>query len=483
MLSSVCLTVLSFISQCALGWLLVPEDFGLFALAAGLVTMFQVMRDAGVSVWLARQTPEELAENQRAAFWLIAVAASMVTGALMVLGPTAAKFYGLPELCNLVWILACAMLVDALSIVPEAHMQVRFRFRALSILRILCGLTRYLLAVGLAYVGWRAYSLVMPVVFMAFVRFTFTYGLTGLRPWQRGCDLSQCSDVFRQCRWAMLGTLAYALLGQIDYLMLGLVSSVSVVGIYFFAYQICYQPVMLVAQSIRGVIIPTFSRVEGNVQRSHGAAARGIRFIAVLGTLSIVYVALSIEYMERLIWHGEWIGAVLPVQIMSLAMPIHLLADVSAMMTQSRGKFRTVAMVIALRGFGLGATVLAAGWTGRTDDPTVVAAVVAGYLSVSGLVGSAYLFRALQLPVMKSIKEFVLPYAAIVIIVVLVLVALDHFHLAVTLGNLAFSTVVFLVTSICVVWLLFPDHKREVMQTVRLMARLAKSDSSTVTPH
>jgi teichuronic acid exporter len=482
MFSSLCLAVLSFAAQCVLGWLLVREDFGLFALAAGMATMLQVMRDGGVSLWLARQTPEELKENQPEAFWLIVITALSVTGALACLGPVAAVVYDQPELRNLVWILASSMLIDAVSIVPEAHLQVHFRFRSLSTLRILCGLTRHVSAIALAASGWGVYSLVIPVVFIALLRFSFTFGVTGIRPWKGGFDLARCRNAFRQSRWAMMGALAYALLGQIDYLMLGFVASVSVVGVYFFAYQICYQPVMLVAQSIRGVIIPTFARIGGDPQRGLRASARGIRFIAVLGTLSIVYVALCIGYVENLIWHGKWADAVLPVQIISLAMPIHLLADVAAMMAQSRGKFRTVATVIALRGLGLGAAVLASGWAGGADKATIVAAIVAMYLGFSGLVGSAYFFHSLGLPVKTSIMEFIVPFTSIVFIALAILLGAKQLQLGITLENLAFFTLAYLVASICAIWFILPNYAQEVLQTVRQAIGMSETNSSSISP-
>ena len=62
--------LLSLSAQIALGWILSEDDFGLYALAIAVAACLQVFRDGGVSLWLARQKPDEFDQIANQAFWL-----------------------------------------------------------------------------------------------------------------------------------------------------------------------------------------------------------------------------------------------------------------------------------------------------------------------------------------------------------------------------------------------------------------------------
>jgi len=405
-------TAMSLIAQIVLGWYLSQDDFGVYALAIGLTNILQVCRDGGAAIWLARQPPDEFRENSGPAFWTVVFLAALVTAAMLVVAPLAAGVYQDRTIAWLILISALATPLEAVSIIPIVDLQVHMRFAELAKLRALNGLVRHGLAVLFAILGFGPFSFVIPVVMVAVIQATILYVITKIQPWRSAPTWNRCRGVLRQSGWALAGTLANAVFRQVDYLALGLVATTNVVGIYFFAYQLSIQPILLLSQNLRRIVLPTFSRVQDDPPRRTRAALRGITVIAFLSTTVTCWIALSIELLERFIWNGLWADATSPVRALCVAMPFHLLVLFARMVIQSTGKFQVVALTIGIRGMGLGMVVLLCG---RSSSPSAsgVAVWVATYLILSGLIEAVIHFRQSKIPVCAAMTSFLAPYVFI----------------------------------------------------------------------
>lgn len=422
--SSVATQFFSLLAQVVLGWLLSKSDFGLYALAIGVTACVQVFRDGGVSLWLARQEREEFARNVNQGFWLCLLSSVGVALSMVSIAPVAGSVYGEPlgsfntEVCLLILIVAASVPLESYNVVAEANLQVSLRFRALAILRTVGALVRYGLIILMARAGWGPYSFVLPLIPLAMFRMGVAFALTGLTPWRERMSSQRIRAILRSSKWVISGTFASSVFRQIDYLVLGLVAPTTVVGVYFFAYQLAVQPVLLFSQSLRRVLIPTFSLAGKDAARQLRAIVRAAAFIGLIASGLFLLFALLAGTLEHLLWHGRWLSAVPAMRWLAAAMPLHLFALLVRMVVQSAGWFRLWGAAVVVRSLGLGATValVAVSWN---HDPSSIAAGVACYLAVSSMLEAAYLMRRLGIPLQPVFQVVVPPYLFMLFVAIL----------------------------------------------------------------
>lgn len=407
--SSVATQFFSLLAQVVLGWWLSESDFGLYALAIGVTACLQVFRDGGVSLWLARQNRDEFAGNASQGFWLCLVSSVGVALSMALVAPLASIVYREPQICLLILIVAASVPLESYNVVAEANLQVSLRFRALAMLRTVGAFVRYGLTILMAYGNWGPYSFVLPLIPLALFRMGVAFALTGLTPWHERMSWRRIGAIFRASKWVFSGTFASSIFRQIDYLVLGLVAPTTVVGVYFFAYQLAVQPVLLFSQSLRRVLIPTFSLAAEDAARKLRAIVRAAAFIGLIASGLFLLFALLAETLEYLLWQGNWSSAVPAMRWLAAAMPLHLFALLLRMVVQSAGQFRLWGAAIVVRSFGLAATVaiVAVSWS---SDPGSIAAGVACYLAVSSLLEASYLMHRLSIPWQPVFRVVVPPY-------------------------------------------------------------------------
>lgn len=412
MVASATVLLASSLAQFVLGLLLDETDYAVYALAYASSDFLVVFRDGGVQLWLSRLDTRRFRRFEGHAFWLATVC-SVVTSLLLValaLVVSRPEFFDDSRIRTYLLVLASAFPWTAYSSVAQAKLQVELRFRTMAIIKVVSGITRHGLVITLAYFGWGALSFAIAFFAIVFLELVAYYLATRIQPWRTRFSLRRSCSIFRSARWSVGGALATAVLRQSDYVVLGLIASKVVVGCYFFAYQIAMQPVMLFSESLRRVVLPTFSsRFKGVADQARLLRYVGV-FVGGIATTGMVGLAVVAAPLEAMLWGGRWARSVPAIEFFSLVMPLHLAGFVVEMVTQSQGRFRLWTSAVLLRGLGFGAAAGLAGVLGETTDPGRVAAVVSVYIGVSAILQVVYMMRQLGASPLPFFASLLPPY-------------------------------------------------------------------------
>ena len=450
---------LSLAAQIILGWLLVDRDFGVYAIAMACFHIFRVCTDGGVGLWLARLRPDEYDQRCGHAFWLAAGLSLLLAALVSVLALPIARLYGEGEIATLLWILAASLPLSALRMVLFPGLQVHLRFQSLAFIKLLSAGVRYTLLVTLALAGFGPLSFVIPIVAVTLLEDVAYYVSLRIPVWRTQFDWRESYRIYQQSRWSLAGTAAEAVSTQIDYVVLGLVASTQVVGIYFFAYQLTMQLVMLFSESLRKVILPVFARVQwGSASERRGLLLSG-SFLGVGAAAGLVLLAVIAEPLEAVLWRGRWQSAVVPMQLLALVMPMYLVSLYTEMLAQSRGRFRLWSQAILSRGLFLGATALAAGLVTGGQNATDVTVWLAAAMLVGTLVESLVVLGGIELDGRLFFSRFIPPYAVAVVVAMGIMIWLVPVQ---PLGDLVLRTVVYAVGVAAAYWVLLPRAVHEV---------------------
>jgi PST family polysaccharide transporter len=139
--------------------LLGPADFGLFALALLVMTMFDYVRDFGIGIGLV-QRPEQwsrLAPTGTTLTWVSGIA---IGGICFAAAPLAADLLGDSRLTPIVQVLAIALIISALSVLPMAALRRRLDYRGRLLPEVMGAVLKAAVAIGLAAAGFGVWSLV-----------------------------------------------------------------------------------------------------------------------------------------------------------------------------------------------------------------------------------------------------------------------------------------------------------------------------------
>ena len=371
--------LITVLGQIVLARLLAPSDFGMIGLALTVTAFMGAVTTYGVDDVLV-QRARTLRYWAAAGFWTSLVLASLGMVGAMALSPLAAHLFRAPELVPLILILALAMPLGAIGTVPASVVKTRLEFRTMAGLAALEVAFVQLVTVALAGAGAGVYSFVIPLPLAAGLRSLIYWRLAPPhQPLMRRPRLRQVRYMLGSGSAVSGQRLVNIVISQGDYVMLGLLTTPSVVGLYFFAYRLATQPILMMASNMAGVLLPVASHLRTEADRLRSAvfdAAELLGFIAM--PLCLAQVALAKPLIEVL-FGAKWEAATPLVQLLSFGMAFDAISWVAGVLLTVRGEFK--------RSFLYSLTFM----------PVFVSAIIAGGLTKSALgvataVGLAYVF-------------------------------------------------------------------------------------------
>jgi PST family polysaccharide transporter len=331
--------IATLLSQLILGKLLFPEDFGVLGLATTVTTLFGVLTSLGIDrVFQQRKSKMHLWATQ--VFVLTLGFATIVAIVIIIFAPYSAKIYNNEKITDLIRIIAIGMPISALSILPQVKLNSLLRFKFLAAYASAEIIALQLFIILCAWFGMGALSFVLPLPFLAVVRAIVFWRIAPVS--MRHIRLSRgWTRIVRRGSSVFGATLLTTFIGQADYVILGLLTSPHIVGIYFFAFRLVSQPMMMLASNFTGVLRPTLISMEGDPARQANTAFKTAR---VLGLVVIPVCFLQAAVSEaglKLLFGSRWVDAVPLIQILSIGLPLDAVSWAAGCLLESRGKFYT----------------------------------------------------------------------------------------------------------------------------------------------
>jgi PST family polysaccharide transporter len=350
LLSSFGTKVITLGCQLVLAWILLPQDFGLVALAYSVTAFTAVIQRNGLREILIQRAPR-FSEYANSAFWLSLVIGFIV--ALLTLGaaPVAAHFYKQPDLIGILSVLALGQMLLALQSVPGAKLQIDLRFRELSLVNFFEGIATGLLTVAFALAGWKAYSIVLPIPLVQLASFLIQMRWSGFRP-QFGYHWPLWREMIGASSLLLGAGLLYAFNMQGANIVLGLFHGPVVVGIFFFAYNLCNQINSLLTNNLYSVLLPTLSNLQGDLPRQTQAFLRVTRLMNLAGMFVCFLLAAVADPLIRALYGEKWVPAIPSMQVLSLGMTFSISFALSINLMTAQGLFKELLYFNIFRAVG-----------------------------------------------------------------------------------------------------------------------------------
>ncbi len=354
---------LGFLGQLVLAALLVPEDFGLIALTIGLIDTFGLVQKLGLREMITHRQGR-LRRWLSPALW-IAGAGGLVSAALLVgiafVAP--AIFDAPPSLTTLLIVGASGNTMRGIVETLETALSVQLRFGAIARIRIGEVILRTALSLVFAAMGLGAMSLILPRPIMMLLHGAALWGVVRPRL-SRTPQLRRWRLMFRDGAQVFASHSAQVIIRQGDRLLLGLFVAEAALGAYFFAFNLSTQGVILLVQSLTGVLAAGLSKLQHDPGRQRRAF---LDAIGVIGLVSIPLLALQSAVSDpllRLLYQDRWTEAIAPLQILSLGAAVSAIGWNNNAMFMARGLFKAQLVMSWIGAVGFLVVITSCAWMG-----------------------------------------------------------------------------------------------------------------------
>ena len=342
--------LLGVLRSVALAWLLVPDDFGLFAVA--LLPLDAVLCATDVGMLPALVQKRQIDNRDFDVAWTIGIARAVTVGiALFLAAPLAARLLGDPRATRIIQLVALRPLIAALASIRLAERERSLQFREIALVDLATAAVQTIVAIALAKVlGVWAMALGMLGGTLAGV--TVSYWLAPSLP-RFAIDAQRAVTLLRYGRWLMIGS-AMAMLG--DAILVAAIThtaGTAALGSYSLAASIALTPAGMIGSLVGGVAFAAHARTGSDP----AVTARLFRssLVALMALVLPAYailIALAPTIVARML-DPRWNGLTPIVRILACAGILGLVYDGSTSLLSGVGRPRESALLTVVYACGI----------------------------------------------------------------------------------------------------------------------------------
>jgi lipopolysaccharide exporter len=364
------------VSILVLARLLLPQHFGIVALASSVVAFVELIAALGLDTILIQK--RDVGRREYDTAWTIQLLVALLCTAILVVAALPASwFFREPRLEAIVYAMGISVLIDGFHNIRivEFRKNMRFdlEFRYLAARRLF-GLVVTMTA---AFILRNEWALAIGVICNRIIGVGLSYAMLPYRP---RLTLAARQDLLVQSGWLLLANLVQFARSRSPDILLGRLLGPAAVGSYVIASDVTTAISSDLVAPINRVALPEF----GNIADRKGVAQR---FDQVTGQVAIFLTPLAFglavcaDLVVQVLFGAQWASSAPAVQYLALAGWIAALGSNLGVALVSLGHYRANAIIHGI-GVALLAAMLAVGALAGGIREVSIAVFVANFLTV-----------------------------------------------------------------------------------------------------
>lgn len=315
--------------------LLLPEDFGVMAIAEASVFMACIFSRMGVGPFIIQN--EVIGEDEIAAAFTLSLLSSLVFALLLAAcaGPIE-TFFQMDGLAPIILTMTPSVFLMTMAAVPESLLMRRLEFRAVTLTDLAAyGIGYGIVGLILALNGAGVWALVVGFVTQDLVRAVAMFTLRS-PPRRLFIDWAMFKTFMGFGGGIMLGSICNQFAQQIDRIVAGRYLGAADLGFYSRSYQLLVLPASLFGKVVERVLFPVLSSIQSEQQRLASAFLRATATTALLTMPFSILVCVLAPEIVSLLFGARWSAAVEPLQFLSLAIMFRISYKISDSLARAR---------------------------------------------------------------------------------------------------------------------------------------------------
>ncbi|MBW2991782.1 lipopolysaccharide biosynthesis protein [Candidatus Woesearchaeota archaeon] len=306
--------------------LLIPEEFGIAAMAWILISSLSLINAFGTGAAFIRDNKSEPKKAKNTLFYLDAAALVLIAVFGFILSPYVAGFFGKkisnPQtIVHLTWmirLLALSQLFQILTIIPGRVLAKELRFKEGVISNLVGALAYGILAPVLAYFGFGAWSIVIAQLsnnlVSTIIRFSYSPFIPSLI-----FDKNIAKDYLNFGKNQFINSIIGVVIMNGDDTLIGRILGSAALGFYSLGQHFSGIVVSVISGMINGVIFPVLSKVQDNKEIYTKAFFKVFRLTKLFVIPSIGGAIILANEIIILVFGERWLPIVPIFYILSIS--------------------------------------------------------------------------------------------------------------------------------------------------------------------
>lgn len=296
---------IGFASTIILARLLLPEDFGLVAMATAIMALLELFTSFGFDVALIRNSAATRKHYDTAWTFNVLFGFLIAVALLLVAGP-ASEFYDEPRLHPLISFLALGSAIQGFENIGVVSFRKDLRFRSdfnLTLLKKVCG---FAITVPLAYFLRNYWVLVIGSLATRVMGVALTYLVHEYRP---RFSLAARGELFHFGKWLVLSNAAYLAGTRSADFIIGKLAGAHQLGVFNISYETSNLPTSDLIAPINRAIFPGYARKAHDLDLLRRSYLEVIGLIALIAVPAGMGIAAVAQLLVPLLLGAKWIEA------------------------------------------------------------------------------------------------------------------------------------------------------------------------------
>jgi O-antigen/teichoic acid export membrane protein len=316
--------------------LLVPADYGLFAIALSVLGVLELLQEFGLGTAIVQR--QTLTRQQiNAVFWVVAATSLLLTGATFLAAGVIGHIYADPRLGGTLRVLCLTFLLNSLGMVPYSLLTKAVDLRRRSLAEALGAAASALVALTLAYLGYGVWALVLGHLARAVVLNTALYLLS---KWLPGLDVAfdEMGAILAFGLRIAGSHLTGSSAGALSTFILARFLGGTAVGLYSMAQSLTEAPHRLSTAIINQVSLPVFSKLQHDHRLLSAYFLKISKYLAVVSFPLQAGLILVAPDLVPVLLSPKWEAMVVPFQIFCLESVVILSTLTCSPLLTARGR-------------------------------------------------------------------------------------------------------------------------------------------------
>ncbi len=337
---------LVFLSTIVLARLLTKDDFGLVGYALTTIAFLDVASDLGVAEAVVYHKEDKVIYST--AFWISLAIGIVLFGLSWVLSPLLAVYFRDERVVEINRLMALTFPFTALGSTHEAILRKNLSFDRAAVPVFLRAVTKGVVSVVLAFMGFGAWSLVWGQVSGPLISSIVLWVIT---PWKPTIDfdLSRASSLLRYGMKNIGSDFLSMILLNLDYWLVGRYLGAVALGVYTLSYRMPELLILQFARIVSQVVFPIYTKMR-NIP---DGLANGFRKATAYVSLVTVPLGLGLALLARpftiVFLTEKWIDAVPVIQAIALYSLFLSLMHNTSSVYKAQGNFKVMMSISIVR--------------------------------------------------------------------------------------------------------------------------------------
>ena len=301
------------VSTIILARLLVPDDFGLVALASLLFGILLILGDFGFDNYLIKE--QDADRSYYDTVWTMTIIRGLIVAAALALSaPLAVAFFDEPRIAAVLYCLAGFSVLMSLKNVGVVDFRKDMTFGREFTFTIVPKIGAFVVTVGLA-VLWRDYwALIAGMAAHYVVALVASFVMHPYRP---RLSLARWRRIIGFSIWLLLNNIMGYINVRSDEFVIGRLMGTASVGMYAIAHEVASTPTSELVAPIRRAIFPGYAKLAVRPEALRDGFIDVWALVLLAVTPMAVGISLTAEYLVPLALGWKWIEAIPLIQVLA----------------------------------------------------------------------------------------------------------------------------------------------------------------------